>query len=347
VPASEPFTPLAARFATPHAPATRDVSILHAMMTNAHNWLSVAVGLVVALGGHATITQDDRSRGHVANEHRAYLQKFRSDRADSLLKGTPATLSGYYAESVRLMPAYQKTVLGKANAVTYLNAFVERFRVPEYRIEEKEVLDLGSQLVSAGVFTMKLARKSDGHLYELSGKYMDIWQKSPQGTLALITEAWNYSHQVAFADDLKFEHVPAVIMAFQPHLLVKDDISVELAALNKLLEASISQHDAGPWSLYYADDAMLLANFEPIHEGRRAVTSYLERHAAQFPVFEKLDIRHDRIDNLGAYVIEYATHVANWRNGDSSGVNTGKDLRIWRRTPGGPLKLYRQIGMYD
>lgn len=65
------------------------------------------------------------------------------------------------------------------------------------------------------------------------------------------------------------------------------------------------------------------------------------------PIFEKLDIRNDRIDDLGKYVIEYASHIAVIRNGDYSGVGTGKDIRIWRREAGGSLKIFRHMAMYD
>ena len=64
-------------------------------------------------------------------------------------------------------------------------------------------------------------------------------------------------------------------------------------------------------------------------------------------MFEKLDIRNDRIDEFDDVIVEYASHVANWRNGDSSGVNTGKNLRIWRRGPDHGLKIVLQIGSYD
>jgi hypothetical protein len=149
------------------------------------------------------------------------------------------------------------------------------------------------------------------------------------------------------ADELRFAEVPSVQMAFQAHVPVRNSISFELAALNLLTEAAVSQHDARVWSLFFADDAVLLANHTPICRGRKAVDDYIEDHVKGLPVFEKLDIRNDLINDLGTYVVEYATHVANWRNGDSSGVNTGKNLRIWRREPSGALKLFRQIGMYD
>ena len=56
---------------------------------------------------------------------------------------------------------------------------------------------------------------------------------------------------------------------------------------------------------------------------------------------------HDAIDPLGAFVIDHASHVAIWRNGDASRVNTGKNIRVWRRAPAGGLKMICQAGTYD
>ena len=276
-----------------------------------------------------------------------YLKKFRADCVGSLLNGRPEPIVGYFAESVRLMPEYQKTVLGKTNAFSYYKTFLARFVVRSYSREEIEAIDLGSRVLEIGRVSTKLALKTTGQEHEIPGKYLDIWEKSEHGRLTLITQCWNYDQPLEIADELRFADVPAVQMALQPHLPVKDRISFELAALNKLLEAAVSQHDGKLWAQFFADDAVLMANYSPVNRGRKAVDEYIENHVKYLPIFEKLDIRNDRIDDLGYYVIEYATHVANWRNGESSGVSTGKNIRVWQREPEGSLKLFLQIGGYD
>ena len=209
------------------------------------------------------------------------------------------------------------------------------------------MLDLGSRVVELGRFTLKLSLKRTGQKQQLIGKYQDIWEKSGTGGLKLLTEAWNYDHPVEMADALRFAELPAVQIALQGRVPVKDNISFELAALGLLLEKTVSQHDARLWSQFYTDDAIMIHSFAPLDNGKKAVDSFIENHVKTLPLLEKLDIRNDRIDVSGNYVVEYASHVANWRNGDSSGVSTGKNIRIWRREPDGALKIFRQIGMYD
>jgi hypothetical protein len=120
-----------------------------------------------------------------------------------------------------------------------------------------------------------------------------------------------------------------------------------LAALNKLQESVISQHDGKTWALFYADDVILLSNHGSVVTGRKAIDEYSLAHAKALPVFEKLDLRIDRIDDLGKYVVEYATGVVAWKVDDYSGVNLGKNIRIWRRSDNGALQIWRAISMYD
>lgn len=275
------------------------------------------------------------------------LDTFKSIQIRSYLSGNAEVIADYLADEVRLMPAYQHTVLGKENAMTYHEAFLERFTVSKYTRTRYEVLDIGTRVIELGQFTMDVVLKKTGEPQQMVGKYLDIWERSEQGTLLLNTVAWNYDEQIPIAAELRFPQVPSVIMAHQARVPVNNAISFELAALGKLHESAISQNDWAVWAQFFTDDTVLFANHGTIIAGRKAMNEYLDMHSKEMPVFEKLDIRTDRIDDLGKYVVEYSTHVANWRTGDYSGVNTGKNIRFWRREANGSLKVFRSIGMYD
>jgi ketosteroid isomerase-like protein len=275
------------------------------------------------------------------------VAKFRAASAQAVRSGNYETMLGYYAEGVRLMPEYQRTVMGKTNAAAYHAAFTARFNVRRYERAEMELLDLGTRVVEVGRFTLVIAPKKSEREHELVGKYLDIWEKSETGVLSLHTSAWNYDHRVDIAEALRFAEVPAIQTAMQARLPVRDRISFEMAARGRLLETVVAQHDAKTWKLFYADDVVLLHSFSPPLVGRKAVDAFIENHVKHLPVFEKLDIRNDRIDDLGDYVVEYASHVANWRNGDASGVSTGKNICIWQKDAAGSYKIFRSIGAYD
>jgi ketosteroid isomerase-like protein len=316
------------------------------IMNSGKYWLRLAAGLIAVFGTLPAAVAESKTPA-VAQAHLDRLDRFRTDHPQSLVNATPGRTLEQCAESVRLMPAYQWTVLGKANASAYYRAFLDRFQVREFRRELGETADFGGQVGEYGRFTQQLTRKSSGREYALVGKYLDLWEKTADGGLRLITQVWSYDEPLEFGDELRFAEVPAVQMAFQAHVPVKGGISFELAALNKLHEVAISQHDGAVWSQFFADDAVLIPTYTPARRGRQAIDDYVNAHVQHLPVFEKLDIRNDRIDDLGDYVIEYATHVANWRHGDASGVNTGKNIRIWRREPSGALRFFWQMGNYD
>lgn len=278
----------------------------------------------------------------------AYLTKFRLEYVNQVLNKKPGLLQTYYIDSIRLMPPFQKTVIGKSNVRAYHTAFANRFTVRDYTRTELEVLDLNGQILETGTFTMRVLINKTGKEQVLRGKYLDLWIALGNGELKLLTEVWNYDEFYAdIHEQLRFDEVPAIHTALLPNVPVNNSISFELAALNRLLDEAVTNHDGNTWSLYYADDAMLLASYYPICSGKRAVDEYINTHVKELPVFEALDIRNDRIDYLGNYVIEYASHIASWKNGNSSGVSLGKNIRIWKRDPDHSLKLFRSIGTYD
>jgi ketosteroid isomerase-like protein len=277
---------------------------------------------------------------------RAWLDAYRTEIARAILDETTDQLVSRYSGNVRLMPPYHGTVLGRDNARAYHAAFFERLEVRKYRREHVKTFDLGSRLIEVGRYAMSLTARGDTS-HEISGGYMDIWAQAAGKPTSLITHVWNTDRYSDLANDLRFSNVAGIRAALEAHVPIKDSLSFELAALNKLHEVAITQHDHDVWAQFFADDAVLLANHDGIVQGRRAIDEYISRHARELPVFEKLDIRNDAIDAAGRFVIEYASHVANWRNGDSSGVNTGKNIRLWRREPDGSLKMICGIGTYD
>ena len=284
--------------------------------------------------------------GEVTVETRSRLDQFRQEFREALLQGAAADVLPRFAGDLRVMPEFQRTVLGTANAQAYWRAFAGRFAVAGYTRDAMEVIDLGQRVVEWGRFRQQLVLRAGGQEYELIGKYLDIWEKRAD-QVVLITSAWNYDRAVDFSDLLRFPEVPAVHVAFQPRAAVTSQAGVDVAALGLLIERTVTGHDARLFTLLYADDAVLLHNYHPAFIGRDQIAAFTAEHFKQLSVFEKLDIRNDRVDDLGGYVVEYASHVASWRNGEWSGVNPGKNIRIWRRQADGALRIFRAIGMYD
>jgi ketosteroid isomerase-like protein len=289
------------------------------------------------------------SPGPVASvAHQKILQHYRETHVTALLSGNVEPLLDVaQGETLRLMPVTQLTVIGPDNAAAYYRAFLARFTVRDYTRTSAGQFDLGARVVEIGRFTQKLTHQGTGETFDLNGKYLDAWEKLPDGTLRLVTAAWNADTWLANAEALRFPDVPSVRTAFEPRAPINSAVSFELAALDRLHESAVQQHNAALWSRLYADDAILLANNGGLHAGRKAIDDYIAAHSPHLPVFEKLDLRTDRIEELGDYVFEYASQIAIWRRGDASGAGTGKNLRIWRRGSDHALKVVLAICSYD
>lgn len=269
--------------------------------------------------------------------NQAHAKAFQDEDVSFLLQGV--------SEDIRLMPEFQSTIISKANAEAYYEAFFDRFEISSCERQSFEVTDIGEYVVELGHFNMEI--QDDKKDYSLKSRYLCIWEKQG-GDLIKTIEAWNYSHATDLQDRLRFKEVPSLIPAFAAHVPIADNISFELQALNVLMSNIIIRHDHEVWSQFFSDDGMFVYTANPIYQGRQQLDAFIKKHATEeIGVFEHLDIRNDTILESGNYVIELASHIASYRSGQYSGINTGKDLRIWRREENGTLKIYRQIAMYD
>lgn len=279
---------------------------------------------------------------------RVQLDQHRAGEVQAMLAGKAEEAAEAFAGDVRLMPAYQATILGKANATRYLTAFFARFTVRAYERNQLEALALGPQVAEFGQFTMKLLHKADGKEYAVTGKYLELWRPiAAGGRLELHAAIWNYDRGPEDSELFRFAEIPAVRIATQTELPVDRTPRFEIAAFNALEEKAITEANAKLWAQFYADDAVMYANQDGIYRGRKEIGDYLADHVKHLPVFEHLDIRFDRIDDCGGYFVVYMSHSAHWRTGDYSGINMGKNVAIWRRDADGVLRTIRKIAAYD
>ncbi|MEM7509939.1 MAG: nuclear transport factor 2 family protein [Bacteroidota bacterium] len=264
----------------------------------------------------------------------------------SMLGEQPDLLKEFQAEEVYLMPEFQHTLIGRENVASYYQAYFNRFDIDTYESDIYELLDLGEKVFELSTFRLSITTETEA--YTLRGKSVRIWMYAGEDRLTLETEAWNYNHSLDFAHALRFDLPNATHLALEAHVPIKDPISFEIAALHGLAEKVITQGNAEVWSQFYTDDGMFIYSFNPIHHKRKQLNAFFEQHVKDLPVFENLEIRAIKIEELdNGYVIEFASHIACWRNETASGVSTGKNIRIWRREPNGSLKTFRQIAMYN
>src|SRR5215204_3509089 len=88
--------------------------------------------LVASLLGGGVIAAAERGDIAVSREHRVALDAYRTAMVRAYLDEKPAGFVRHFSETVQLLPAYQKTVFGMADAASYYQAFLKRFAVSAY-----------------------------------------------------------------------------------------------------------------------------------------------------------------------------------------------------------------------
>ena len=86
-------------------------------------FLAAALAAATLLPSHAA------SAGAASPDHLAILARFRADYAQSLVQGSPTIAADYFGAEMRLMPEFQKTVLGREHALEYYQALAGRYAV--------------------------------------------------------------------------------------------------------------------------------------------------------------------------------------------------------------------------
>ncbi|MFP9098705.1 YybH family protein [Flavobacterium sp. RHBU_24] len=283
-----------------------------------------------------------------ANSFENQTEQFNKAFIKAMMDGDMAECLSFFDDDIRLMPPFNPTIMDKAGADKYYKAFLDRFDIQKYErstvhieiIEDRRAIEIGN-------FKMQMGTKTTGEQKELNGKYLNIWELK-NNRPKLITSIWNFNQDYGqFHKLLKFEGLPGIITAFQTQPPVDNPLMFELAALNLLHGLAVTQHDGPRWAQFYNEKTFLMPQYNDTCKGSTQVNQYIQAHVKELPVFEKLDIRNDKVEVAGAYVFEYASHVANWKTGEYSGVNTGKNLRIWKRQDDCSLKIVYHVSAYD
>ncbi len=270
----------------------------------------------------------------------------RADYTKGMLNEDIDLITEYFETQVRLMPEAFPTVMGLVNARAYFEAMFRQFDIVDYQRTAIEQLNMGAYVASFGRFTLKMTNPS-GVTRHLQGKYVNLWTTNSKGNWRVVTDSWNFDHQIDFKEEFAFAHVPSTVMAMEQHLPIDSPALVELAAYNGLTNQAILMRDATTIGLMYDDNATVFANYTPPIQGRKEIDAYWERHIPELPSFESLQNRTNFVKDLGQYVLQYSSHIVAWRSGVYSGVNTGKHVRIWKRGDDGRLKTYRRVSSYD
>lgn len=294
--------------------------------------------IFLALQATASEVSNSKMTTQITIKRQAHVNAIKNENLKQALR--------HYASDVRLMPEANLTILGKSNAEAYFTQFFKRFDIKNYSSDTITTIEMQGYVLDIGNFNLEITN-STGNLRTLAGNYADLWQLDHKGKLSLIASIWTYTHWPDFKEELQFPLQGAVNTSFGQQVPLNNSASLELEAYNLLNTAAVLQRDASTLSNMYSDDGIIIPNYNETIIGRENIYNYWAKHAAELPMFEKLDNSSDKIIDLGEHVIQFASHLAIYRTDSYSGVSTGKHLRIWERGNDGRLKITFSISAYD
>jgi ketosteroid isomerase-like protein len=276
---------------------------------------------------------------------REQLEQARSRYIKGVVRENASTLLMYHAAGARVMPEANPTIFGKANAQLYFQALFNRFDVQGYDKSPVHFIDMGSKIAEIGDFDLKMQK--DRKERNLSGHYVNLWQKNEKGEWQIDTDVWTFKQWPPFKEELVFDGVPSVIMAMQAKVPIDSPRAFEIAAYEALNSHAVRIGDPALISFKFSDDAHYFPNFQPALIGNAAIAKWWQHHMKELPLLDAVHNRTNKLEVLDKFVIQHTSHYAAWRSGEHSGGSTGKHLKIWQRGDDGVLRAILFIAAYD
>lgn len=265
---------------------------------------------------------------------------------DSILNENVQMVAKHFNETGELLLQGNASILGVANIERYFASLFEQFEITAYNRDMTEILEMGGKTAEIGSYSLSM-RNSKGLVRSMEGSYLSIWDMAENSEPKIALELWNFDHQINFSHELQFDDVPSTITAFEAHLPINSPASMELAAYATLIKDSVLMRDGAVLGQFYTQDGVILRNSNPPVVGIKDINHYWKQHASEIASMEGLQQRTTKLEEIGKYIIEHAAHIAIWRSGTYSGVNTGKHIRIWERQGDGRIKTRILASAYD
>jgi ketosteroid isomerase-like protein len=253
----------------------------------------------------------------------------------------------YFERDAICMPEFQSTMKGTDAIKEYYTAILNRRQINSYNKTVSETIQLKNNIAEVGTFSIKY-KTNDGQNSNLKGKYLNIWTLQKNGTLKLKAESFGYFHNI----DNPTLHVVKLSKESSDYTFVEptqnnSSLAFQLKALNTLMEKSVQTRNGNLRADFFTDDAVFMPYADSSKIGMKSIRAHLIAYNSYPVSIDTINIYNVYFEDCSNFVIEYPRFYVKWHTSDSSGVGSGKGIRIWRRENDCSLKLYREIGIHD
>ena len=153
---------------------------------NARTPLLAALALALASTACQPPAQE---AGPLSDEDVAAIRGLADIHSQTLLAGDWAGFVATCTDDIVLMPPDQPIVQGRDAALSWFESFPT---LTEISIAVEQVDGRGDLAVDRGTYAMSF--EVDGGTQSVTGKYLAVWRKQPDGSWLMATDAWNLDH---------------------------------------------------------------------------------------------------------------------------------------------------------
>jgi ketosteroid isomerase-like protein len=250
----------------------------------------------------------------------------------------------YYNENAISMPEYQMILQGSNQIETFYETIFQRQNIKTLQRKVDEIIDLGKTIIEIGTFKKEYTHPENDTLITQNGKYWNVWDVKPDGSLKLKGEAFGFFHPVKYPEMLVVKNTPPEVS----DISLNEETPFELKAYNALMEKGVRNRDGVLRSEIFTTDGSFMPFADSTVTGMAKIKPYLIAYSSYGKVtIDSISCYTYHSEYFDDHVLEYAKFRVKWTVPGFSGRTQGKGIRIWKRQEDGSLKLHREIGTHN
>ena len=273
------------------------------------------------------------------------LEQIHQDFISAAKEKNPVLILDYYSDSTLFIPEFHPLILGKNNIKKYYSTIYNRQTIQSYQRKSEDVICFSDRVVEWGTFSLEFDQKGGGN-YTLIGKFMNVWKILKNEDLQLLSEQWNYDHQIN--EDIQLSvNIDGLPLRYQTWNAknINSSLKYELDAYYLLGAKAVIERDPyGRLNSFAPNGIFLAPHGETAKIGVNAIKEYLINYNAGEVTIDSIDVGFNHVEDYGEFVIKNNYYYVK-ASGDGwtyEGQGLGSDLM--QRNPNGQLRRLWQIG---
>ena len=242
-----------------------------------------------------------------------------------------------YAEDALLLTDFNPIIDGRAHITQFYTALFGIKQIKTYTKTTTEIIDLGERILEIGIFD-----KSFKNQEPQKGKYFNVWQPQPDGSLQLTSESFGYSHEIPDQSAL-------VVEALKNNTSIKTSRNIkaipeEIKTYYRLTEEHSKERNPDKAMKLFTQDATYYRFAKKEVHGFDVITKYYTDYYSNPVTIDSIKVKPYHYHKVKDGYLSYTQFYVEWTVPDFSGITQGTGLVYLKKDNNGFLQRHRLIG---